>query len=164
VRFIARPPQSGRVEARFGPTRAGCFWDGAHDGILLREESLRSSKLVRSFDRRARRGGRLRVVVLPNKMMSLEYLQSIYRDKTQSLHVRMRAAAIAIAYESPKLCATAVFPLNETFAALLDRARVRSEKVRVIEARPAEPKAKPTPTVEIKPHLPTIPDKRYRRF
>jgi hypothetical protein len=74
----------------------------------------------------------------------------------------MLAAAIALPFESPKLCATAVFPLNETFAALLDRARVRSEKVRVIEARPVEPK--PKPTVEIKPHLPTCPDRRYRRF
>jgi hypothetical protein len=61
----------------------------------------------------------------------------------------MRAAAIAISYESPKLSATTVVPFDETFAALLDRARVRSEEVRVIEAKPAEPK--PKPTVEVKP-------------
>jgi hypothetical protein len=47
-------------------------------------------------------------------------------------------------------------------AALLDRARKRSDKVRLIEARPVEPK--PTPTVEIKPFITTVPDRRYRRY
>jgi hypothetical protein len=97
--------------------------------------------------------------------MSLEYLQSIYRDETQMLHVRMRAAAIALPFESPKLAVTASIPVDESWAAMLDRARKRSEKV-LIEARPIE--ARPEPerpsTVEIKPHLPTVPDRRYRRY
>jgi hypothetical protein len=114
------------------------------------------------MDLRPRQVQQAEIVVLPNKMMSLEFLQSIYRDETQMLHVRMRAAAIALPFESPKLAVTASIPFDESMAALLDRARKRSDKVRVIEARPVEPK--PTPTVEIKPHLPTVPDRRYRRY
>jgi hypothetical protein len=39
------------------------------------------------MDLRPRQVQRSEVVVLPNKMMSLEFLQSIYRDETQLLHV-----------------------------------------------------------------------------
>jgi hypothetical protein len=102
------------------------------------------------------------IVVLPNKMMSLEFLQSIYRDETQSLHVRMRAAAIALPFESPKLAVTASIPLDETFAGLLDRARKRSARVisAPIEARPA-PEPPPPPQDK---WLPTVPDmRRFRR-
>jgi hypothetical protein len=105
------------------------------------------------------------IVVIPNRMMSLELLQSIYRDETQSLHVRMRAAAIALPFESPKLAVTASIPLDETFAGLLDRARKRSARVIAapIEARPEPEPEKPPPDL----WLPTIPDKRRsfkRRF
>ena len=57
---------------------------------------------------------------------ALEYLQTIYRNPVQEQHTRMRAAALAIAYESPKLSVTASMPVDESFAALLDRARKRS--------------------------------------
>ena len=90
-----------------------------------------------------------------------DVLIAIYRNPRMPWRARMQAARDAIAYESPKLAVTASVPLDESFAALLDRARKRSEKVRVIEARP-EPE-RPS-TVEIKPHLPTVPDKRYRRY
>jgi hypothetical protein len=42
-------------------------------------------------------------VALPLQATSLQFLQSIYRDPAQPLGVRMRAAALAIAYEHPKL-------------------------------------------------------------
>ena len=104
------------------------------------------------------------IVVLPNKMMSLEFLQSIYRDETQMLHVRMRAAAIALPFESPKLSVTASMPVDESFAALLDRARKRSEKVRVIPATIEQRPEPEKPTVEITPYRPTVPDmRRFRR-
>jgi|SRR6516225_1772384 len=101
------------------------------------------------------------IVVLPNKMMSLEYLQSIYRDKAQSLHVRMRAAAIALPFESPKLAVTAVVT-DESLAVKLDRAWMRTKRaMEVIEAKPEKPR--PDPPKE-KPWLPTVPDlRRFRR-
>ena len=43
---------------------------------------------------------------------------------------------------------------------MLDRARARSAKV--IDAKPVE-EPKPNPVVEVKLHLPMVPDKRYRR-
>jgi hypothetical protein len=58
--------------------------------------------------------------------------------------------------------ATAIME-EKSFANLLDRARLRSERVRVIEARPVE-EPRPRPKVEIKPHLPTVPDRRFRRI
>jgi hypothetical protein len=45
----------------------------------------------------------------------------------------MRAAAIALPFEAPKLAVTAVTPLNEDFAARLDRAIARSEKAKLID-------------------------------
>ena len=94
----------------------------------------------------------------------IDYLLARMRDPRTPDHVKDRVAIALLPFTSPKLAVTASVPFDETFANLLDRARKRSEKVKVkvIEARP-EPE-KPAPTVEIKPHLPTVPDRRYRRF
>src|SRR6516164_4608009 len=94
---------------------------------------------------------------------ALDYLQSVYRDPTREPYVRMRAAIAAISFESPKLQATATLQLGLDFATKLDRAVLRSAKVKLVASAPVE-RPKPTPTVEIKPHLPTVPDRRYRRF
>jgi hypothetical protein len=71
----------------------------------------------------------------------------------------MRAARDALPYESAKLVATAVIDGTD-FATMLDRARARSAKV--LDAKPVE-EPKPNPVVEVKLHLPMVPDKRYRR-
>ena|SRR6516164_10863704 len=97
------------------------------------------------------------------KCTALDYLQSIYRDLTEERYVRMRAAIAAIPFESPKLQATATLQLGLDFASKLERAVLRSAKVKLVARVPVE-RPKPTPTVEIKPHLPTVPDRRYRRF
>jgi hypothetical protein len=97
------------------------------------------------------------------KGTALDYLQSIYRDLTEERYVRMRAAIAAIPFESPKLQATATLQLGLDFASKLDRAVLRSARVKLVASVPVE-RPKPTPTVEIKPHLPTVPDRRYRRF
>jgi hypothetical protein len=96
------------------------------------------------------------------KGSALDYLQSIYRDPAEERYVRMRAAIAAIPFESPKLQATATLQLGLDFASRLDRAVLRSARVKLV-ARVTD-RLKPTPTVEIKPHLPTVPDRRYRRF
>jgi hypothetical protein len=77
---------------------------------------------------------------------SLDFLQKVYRSSRQPLSTRMRAAAIALPFESPKLTAMAVSSMNgEHFAAMLERAIARSQASpqRVIEHRPNETKRPP---------------------
>jgi hypothetical protein len=93
-----------------------------------------------------------------------DVLVSIYRNPRMSWRDRMRAAALAIAYESPKLAVTASVPFNETFANLLDRATRRSEKVMKVIPASIEPKPEPDPPkpTRYKPHA-TIDVRRFRR-
>ena len=82
----------------------------------------------------------------------------VYCNNDLPLPVRMRAAIAALPHEVPRLIATAV--MNEgSFADLLERRLKRIEQIdqKLIEA-------KPTPRVEVKPALPRLPDKRYRRI
>jgi hypothetical protein len=59
---------------------------------------------------------------------SLDFLQKVYRSSRQPLAVRMRAAALAIPFESPKLTAMAVSSKNgKHFASLLEKAIARSQ-------------------------------------
>jgi hypothetical protein len=83
---------------------------------------------------------RLQEEEAPDGATALELLQSVYRDQRQPLHVRIRCAAEALPFETPKLGAVAVTSLSANdFAAALDRAILRSGKAPLmIEAR-AEP-------------------------
>jgi len=92
------------------------------------------------------------------KLDALRYLQMIYRDPQLSTAVRMRAAGLALPFESPKLAVTAVVS-EQDFATVLDRRlkRIEEMKAKVIEAKPAQIEAKPNP-------MPRIADKRYRRM
>lgn len=70
---------------------------------------------------------------IPADGMALNLLQAVYRNSALDLSLRMRAAALAIGYESPKLLATAI--VNEqSFAELLDRrlARIKPDWMDVI--------------------------------
>jgi hypothetical protein len=60
---------------------------------------------------------------------ALGFLQTVYRSAKLPLSVRMRAATIAIQYESPRLQATAILRDDNAFAAQLERALMRSAKV-----------------------------------
>jgi hypothetical protein len=71
------------------------------------------------------------------KITALGYLQSIYRDPLQPASVRMRAAALAIPFESPKLAVIAQVADDGSFAERLERALARSG-VKVIEHRPED--------------------------
>jgi hypothetical protein len=78
-------------------------------------------------------------IELPPGALSLEFLQAIYRSSAQPMARRMKAASIAIGYESPKLAVTAVVEGSDSLAARLGRAIERSARVdayRLIEAGP----------------------------
>jgi len=64
------------------------------------------------------------------------YLQKVYRSPQEPTHVRMRAAALAIEYEMPKLRAAAILYSGD-FSSMLERAIERSNPA-LIEAK-AEP-------------------------
>ena len=53
---------------------------------------------------------------------ALDYLQDVYRGRRQADPQRMRAAALAIPFETPKLAVVTNLS-NENFAAMLDKAR-----------------------------------------
>jgi hypothetical protein len=89
---------------------------------------------------------------------ALDYLQSVYNDPLQPTNTRLRAASIAIEYERPRLAVTALID-GKDFAARLERALVRSAKVTKV----IEPKPKPEPP-PVKPPLPTVTDRRFRRI
>jgi len=100
---------------------------------------------------------------LPTNADSLDVLQAIYRSSKQPLYVRMRAAALALPFERPKLQATAIIPMGQAFAERLERAIERSAKVlnhRTIESSVIESKARPQ--IEIPPHRSMVPDRRFR--
>jgi hypothetical protein len=75
-------------------------------------------------------------IVVPPNANSLEFLQAIYRSPNQPMARRLKAASIAIQYESPKLAVTAVLDSSDSFAVQLQAAIDRSNKV--LELRAAE--------------------------
>jgi hypothetical protein len=70
---------------------------------------------------------------------ALEYLQDIYKGRRVFDHHRVRAAAIAIAYESPKYAVTAFHVNDKEFGAKLERALARSG-MKFIATNPTEDK------------------------
>jgi hypothetical protein len=89
---------------------------------------------------------------------ALEFLQAVYCNDQLPLVTRMRAAIAALPFESPKLAVTAV--VSETdFAAVLDR---RLKRMNEMQATPVI-EAQPVP-VDVKPPLPSITDRRFRRI
>ena len=89
------------------------------------------------------------------KLDALRYLQMIYRDPQLSTAVRMRAAGLALPFESPKLAVTAVVS-EQDFATVLDRRLKRIEEMKLLEKktingnatvtdRTIEPEPRPSP-------------------
>jgi hypothetical protein len=96
---------------------------------------------------------------------AIDYLRSVYQNPLQPDNVRMRAAAIAIEYELPRLAVTATIERGD-FAVRLDQAFERSRMA--IEAKPMieanvssdVPSETKRPSNGVKP---MIPDRRFRR-
>ena len=97
---------------------------------------------------------------------AIDYLRSVYQNPLQPDNVRMRAAAIAIEYELPRLAVTATVSGGD-FADLLEQAVERSRKV--IDAKPmieasVSSDVSSTTTGPLSNGKPTIIDRRYRRW
>ena len=96
---------------------------------------------------------------------SLEFLQLVYRNPSLPLTTRMRAAMAALKHEVPTLGVS--FVVNDAdIADRLDRAIVRSQQMKLIEAKP---EASGGPLIEAAPQSdarlpPSIPDRRFRRI
>jgi len=69
----------------------------------------------------------------PDGETALRLLQAVYRNKRAPLSIRMRAAALALPYESPKLAVTALLHDEHSFGAALDRAIERSNQTKLLE-------------------------------
>ena len=111
---------------------------------------------------------------LPSDGNSLNFLQAVYRCDGLPLSTRMRAAVAALPFEHPKLAVTALIS-DQSFAAKLERAVLRSEQVRsqprVIEGKAINDETKSSDGLKqngdgLKTDLtlaPQIPDRRFRR-
>src|SRR5262245_62156915 len=92
----------------------------------------------------------------------LDLLRMVYRNSSVELSTRMKAAALCLPYESPKLAVTALIDNERDFAAILDRRIKRlqeMERGKLIEAKPTIDGEK----VDV--HLPPrVPDRRFRRI
>ena len=96
---------------------------------------------------------------------AIDYLRSVYQNPLQPDNVRLRAAAIAIEYELPRLAVNATVNAGD-FADQLERAVERSRKV--IEAKPIEanvsdnvsdvPSDTKPPVQTSNGHRPSVPD------
>jgi hypothetical protein len=92
---------------------------------------------------------------------SLDLLRAIYRNPSLALPVRMRAAIAALQYEHPRLAVVAQIS-EQSFAEVLERRLQNLQRINNGNGGMIE--AKPVPQVEMKPPMPRVADRRYRRI
>jgi hypothetical protein len=87
---------------------------------------------------------------------ALGFLQGVYRNRATPLSIRMRAAALALEFERPKLAVTANLT-GEDFGEALERARKR------VDGGPPQPLlAQPATQTDLSAK-PMVSDRRFRR-
>jgi hypothetical protein len=94
-----------------------------------------------------------RTQVIDRPTDALTFLRAVYQNSSVPLPVRIRCAVECLPFESPKLSATAIVQ-GQDFAALLDARLKRISEAQMMEG---------TAEVEIKPTLPSVSDRRFRR-
>ena len=94
---------------------------------------------------------------------SLKFLQTIYRNPEVPLPVRMKAAAIAIEYELPRLAVTATINSGDL---AVQSSRAIEKQNRMIETKPMIEGSANVSTGDTKSlnGKPTIIDRRYRKW
>ena len=99
---------------------------------------------------------------LPPNATSLDLLRAIYRSPHAELTMRIRCAMACLQYEHPKLAVVAQVT-DQGFAELLDK---RLAKLKAMEQNGSKAVAieAPKPEIEIRPPMPRIADRRYRRM
>jgi hypothetical protein len=92
----------------------------------------------------------------------LNFLKAVYMNADLPLSVRMRAAIELMPYTYPKLAVVAQVT-DQGLAELLDR---RLKKLAAMEQNGSKAIAieAPKPEVEIRPPMPRVSDRRYRRM
>jgi hypothetical protein len=89
----------------------------------------------------------------------LKFLTAVYMNAELPLSVRMRAAIELLPFTHPKLAVTAVVNDGD-FASLLDRRLKRIEQMKSAKVIDGET----APQIEVKPPMPRLIDRRYRRM
>ena len=85
----------------------------------------------------------------------MQFLKQVYLNNDLPLGTRMRAAIELMPFMHPKLAVTAQVTEND-LATLLDRRLKRIAEAKLIEHH--------QPAVEVKPPLPRVPGRRFRRI
>jgi hypothetical protein len=95
---------------------------------------------------------------------SLDFLQKVYRNTSLPLPTRMRAAAMALPHEVPKLGVSMNVNMSDDFAARLDAAIARSNGHAKVHSEGSLPKTIEHDASEIKQPMLPNPGARMRRI
>jgi hypothetical protein len=98
---------------------------------------------------------------MPPNGISLDLLRSVYRNSSIPLSTRIRCAVAALPHEFPRLQVTAQIQNNDLATLLDERIKRMEERTKVIEA---PTNGKVVATVEVKPPMPRLADRRFRRM
>ena len=102
-----------------------------------------------------------RALELPPNATSLDLLRAIYRNPNSELTTRIRCAMACLSYEHPRLSVVAQVT-EQSFAEVLERRLLNLKRME--NGSKAAAIDGPKPEIEIKPPMPRVADRRYRRM